>query len=99
VQGSCKNLLGNAGRNSLIGPGFEELDFSIIKNTYIKKVSEIFNAQFRAEVFNLLNRPNFSLPSNTLFDANGGPLSTAGSITSASASTSRQIQFALKVIW
>jgi hypothetical protein len=99
VQGSCKNLLGNAGRNSLIGPGFEELDFSIIKNTYIKKVSESFNTQFRAEVFNLLNRPNFSLPNNTLFDANGGPLSTAGSITAASASTSRQIQFALKVIW
>ncbi len=51
----CFNLRGNAGRNILIGPGVTSLDFSIFKNNYIKKISERFNVQFRAEIFNILN--------------------------------------------
>src|SRR5882762_9825139 len=43
-------------------PGVSNLDFSLIKNAYMKRISETFNAQFRAEVFNLLNRANFALP-------------------------------------
>jgi hypothetical protein len=42
-------------------PGVSNLDFSLIKNAYMKRISETFNAQFRAEVFNLLNRANFAL--------------------------------------
>jgi len=50
---------GNLGRNSLIGPGYENLDFSIFKTT---KITESIKIQIRAEVFNTLNRPNFSSP-------------------------------------
>jgi hypothetical protein len=97
---TCINLAGNAGRNSLIGPGLTDLDFSVFKNNPIRRISEAFNVQFRAEVFNILNHPNFLPPTNNtdIFDASGNPISSAGVITSTS-NTSREIQFAIKFIW
>jgi hypothetical protein len=91
---------GNLGRNSLVGPGISNLDFSVFKNNPLKRISETFNAQFRAELFNILNRANFASPTQNLavFDQNGLPVSSAGLITSTQ-TTSRQIQFALKLIW
>jgi hypothetical protein len=100
VTGTCANLLGNAGRNSIVGPGLATWDFSLFKNNYIKRISETFNAQLRAEFFNILNRPNFATPvdNQTLFDQHGNPVAGAGAIDRTS-TTSRQIQFALKLIW
>jgi len=93
-------LLGNAGRNSVVGPGLMTWDFSLLKNNYIKRFSESFNLQFRAEFFNILNRPNFATPfhNNTLFDQSGNPVGGAGAIDQTS-TPSRQIQFGLKLIW
>ncbi len=89
--------MGNAGRNSLIGPGLSNFDLALFKNNYI---SEGFNVQFRVEFFNVLNHTNFSPPvaNNTLFSANGAPVTTAGLITTTS-TPSRQLQFALKIVW
>jgi hypothetical protein len=97
---NCSNLLGTARRNSLIGPGLMEFDFSLFKNNYIKKISETFNVQFRAEAFNVFNRANFQAPfaNNALFDQTATPIGGAGEIT-ATNTTARQIQFALKLIW
>ena len=94
------NRWGNLGRNTLIGPGQSKLDASIFKNNRIPRISETFNAQFRAEFFNVLNHTNFSSPTgnNVVFDQNGVPVPSAGLITSTQ-TTSRQIQFALKLIW
>ena len=58
----CSNVLGNAGRNSLYGPGLKTWDFSVFKNTGIPRISETFNVQFRAEFFNILNHTNFLSP-------------------------------------
>jgi hypothetical protein len=93
-------LLGNTGRNSLTGPGLENFDFSLTKNNYIKRISESFNVQFRAEFFNVLNRANFNPPitNSTLFNDNGTPTDGAGSLDSTS-TPAREIQFALKIIW
>jgi hypothetical protein len=92
--------LGNLGRNSLTGPGLSDFDMSLFKNNPIPKISETFNAQFRAEFFNILNRANFAPPLNnrTLFTASGVAIPTAGLITST-ITTSRQIQFGLKLTW
>jgi hypothetical protein len=100
VPGSCSNLLGNAGRNSVIGPGLVTWDFSLFKNNYIKRISDSFNVQFRAEFFNILNRPNFAVPTDnqTFFAQDGSAVGGAGSVDQTS-TTARQIQFALKVIW
>jgi hypothetical protein len=98
----CFNLRGNSGRNILTGPGLSNLDLSLFKNNYIKRISENFNAQFRAEIFNILNRANFGVPAtpnNTdIFDSTGAPTGVAGLVTSTT-TTAREIQFALKVTW
>jgi hypothetical protein len=59
---------GNVGRNSLIGPGYLGLDFSLVKDTKVKWLGEAGNIQFRAEVFNIINHPNFAQPSREVFD-------------------------------
>ena len=93
-------LLGTARRNSLRGPRLTDLDFSVFKNNYIRSISETFNIQFRAELFNVFNHPNFLPPldNNTLFDQSGNPVGGAGLIDGTS-TTSRQIQLALKIIF
>lgn len=100
VPGSCSNLMGNTGRNSVIGPGLATWDFSLFKNNYITKISENFNAQFRTEFFNILNRANFAAPvdNETLFTVAGAPVGGAGAVDQTS-TTAREIQFALKLIW
>jgi outer membrane receptor protein involved in Fe transport len=99
---ACFNLRGNAGRNILIGPGVTSLDFSVFKNNYIKRVSEKFNVQFRAEIFNILNHANFAppvTPDNTdVFDGTGAPTGVTG-LLSKTTTTAREIQFAIKVIF
>jgi hypothetical protein len=99
----CFNLRGDSGRNILTGPGLSNLDFSIFKNNYIRKVSENFNVQFRAEFFNILNHANFAVPvtpDNTdIFDSTGAPNGAAGLLTTTGGNTAREIQFALKLIW
>jgi hypothetical protein len=91
---------GDLGRDTFIGPGLVTWDFSVLKNTRIR---ESLNLQFRAEIFNLLNRANFNTPNLILFTpptaANPtGVSGTAGAITSTS-TTARQVQFALKLLW
>jgi hypothetical protein len=93
-------LRGNLGRNTVIGPGLSSFDFSLFKNNHIKRISDAFNVQFRAEFFNIFNRANFSPPldNKDIFDSSGNPIGNAGLITGTE-TPSRQIQFALKVIW
>ena len=101
----CFNLRGNAGRNIMNGPGVTSLDFSIFKNNRIPRISESFNIQFRVEMFNIMNHPNFAPPGpgdgNTdIFDPSGASLAPPGGISGALVRTTipeRQIQFAIKV--
>jgi hypothetical protein len=85
---------GNLGRDTLIGPGLATWDFSTVKDTRLK---ERLTLQFRAEIFNLLNRANFNTPNLIVFTPSGVS-GTAGAITSTS-TTARQVQFALKLLW
>jgi len=98
----CFNLRGNAGRNIINTPGVTELDFSVFKNNYIKKISERFNVQFRAEIFNILNHANFAppiTPTNTdIFDGTGNLSAGVGQLTKTT-TTAREIQFAIKVVF
>jgi hypothetical protein len=110
VSLQCFNLRGNAGRNIMIGPGITSLDFSVFKNNHIQRISENFNVQFRVEIFNILNHPNFAPPGpgdgNTdIFDATGASLApnvvqggTAGVLLRTTV-PERQVQFAIKFIF
>ena len=97
----CFNLRGNSGHNILVGPGTSNLDFSVFKNNYIKRISENYNMRFRAEFFNILNRANFAVPitpGNTdIFDSMGAPTGVAGLLTSTT-TTAREIQSALESV-
>ena len=85
---------GTLGRGVYSGPGLATADVSLFKNIGL---SERTHLQFRAEAFNALNRSNFGTPNATVFS--GAAISpTAGLITST-ATTSRQIQFGLKLIF
>jgi hypothetical protein len=77
---------GNAGYNSLRGPGYTDIDFSLFRNFAMFESS---NLQFRAEAFNAFNHPNFSNPDGVLEDA------TFGQITSIYG-TPREVQLAVK---
>ena len=85
---------GNLGRGVFSGPGLANVDASLFKETAI---SERARLQFRTEVFNILNRANFGTPNATVF-SNGAVSPSAGLIT-ATATTSRQIQFGLKLLF
>ena len=56
---------GNVGRDSLIGPGLLDLDYSLVKDTSVKWLGEAGKVEFRAEFFNILNHPNFAQPTGT----------------------------------
>jgi hypothetical protein len=87
---------GNAGRNILQGPGLVETDLSLTKKF---SFSERWNMQFRSEFFNVFNHTNFNIPNPVVYaSATGGPSPTAGVIT-ATSTTSRQIQFGVKLMW
>jgi hypothetical protein len=89
------------GRNVLIGPNLVDMDLSLNKDTAIRKLSEGASLQFRVEVFNLLNHPNFGIPLNpSVFGSPsaGGFSPSAGAISNTTTS-SRQIQVALKLIF
>jgi hypothetical protein len=83
-----RGTFGNAGRNILTGPGYSNVNASLVKTAAL---SEQLKLQLRAEVFNLFNHPNFNLPDNFL----GSP--TFGRITSAQ--SPRHIQFAVKLLF
>jgi hypothetical protein len=79
---------GNAGRNIIDGPSYQNVNLSLAKNAAIK---ESVNLQFRAEFFNIFNHPNFGLPDNFV----GSP--TFGSILSAE--SPRRVQFGVKLLF
>jgi len=99
--GTCANLLGNGGRNSIVGPGLINFDLSLFKNNRIESISDLFNIQFRVEAFNVLNRTNFNPPTanNQVFNADGTSGGLTPGLLDTTSTTSRQVQVALKVIW
>ncbi|MBI3940062.1 MAG: TonB-dependent receptor [Acidobacteria bacterium] len=91
-------FFGNVGRNTIVGPGGVNVDFSLAKNTPLRVVSETAQVQFRAEFFNVLNHANFAVPDGIVLGTNGAPR-TAGARIRSTVTTSRQIQFGLKIVF
>ncbi|MDQ3802934.1 MAG: carboxypeptidase regulatory-like domain-containing protein [Acidobacteriota bacterium] len=79
---------GNAGRNIVEGPGYENFNASLVKNA---RFGERYDLQLRAEFFNLFNHPNFNLPDNFF----GSP--SFGRVTSAR--EPRHVQFGAKLLF
>lgn len=100
-------FFGNLGRNTLIGPGFSNVDVSMIKDIRVKSVTEQFRLQFRVEFFNAFNHPNFDLPGNAqnltaasfIFTNASGQPNLAATRPVKTTNDPREIQLALKVVW
>lgn len=87
---------GNVGRNVLQGPSLFETDLSLARKF---NFTERVGLQFRAECFNVFDHTNLNTPNPVVYAAaTGGPSPTAGLVTST-ATTSRQIQLGLKLLW
>jgi len=80
---------GNLGRNTLLGPGFFNVDAALMKNFH---VGETRRLQIRWEVFNATNHPSYGLPNSTLGDPDFGTIRTT-------ISTPRQMQFGIKFVF
>ena len=98
--------VGDAGRDSVVGPGYANWDLSLLKAT---QISQAVRLQFRAEFFNILNHTNLALPNEVVYSAGPTQGTTASQATvaalgspgviSATANTSRQIQLGLKLLF
>jgi len=91
---------GNAKRNSLRGPDLRLIDMALVKTT---PIAAGYQAQLRFEIFNLLNRANFDLPSNTtdgetVFDEAGNRLPDAGKIFNT-ITDGRSFQLAVRIMF
>jgi hypothetical protein len=80
---------GNVGRNTVIGPGILNLDFSTLKNIRIREGHQL---EFRFEVFNMPNHPNWGLPNGTANSPNFGKVTSTNT-------DMRDLQFALKYVF
>ncbi len=85
---NAPGTFGNAGRNSLQGPGAFNMDAALIRKI---RILEATNLQIRIETFNLLNHPTFANPRSTITDSNFGRILTAND--------PRIMQFALKYVF
>jgi hypothetical protein len=99
-----EGAVGDSGRDTLTGPGLSDVDLSLIKNT---SIHERVHAQFRIEYFNILNHTNFTTPNPVVYSTGPTPakastdpvLSPTAGVETATATTSRQLQFALKFLF
>ena len=107
VGSTVYGTYGNVSRDSLVGPGLTEVDFSAAKTTHL---TERLGLQFRAEFFNILNHTNLAIPNEVVYSAAptigtaGGvqtvtpsAISPTAGVVTATATTSRQIQFGAKL--
>jgi hypothetical protein len=89
------NAFGNLGRNVVIGPGFSDLDFSLVKDT---KITERVTWEVRADAFDLFNVHNFGQPGSVLNTATFG-LITNTRFPPGDSGSSRQLQIAMKLMF
>ncbi|HSR06042.1 MAG TPA: carboxypeptidase regulatory-like domain-containing protein [Bryobacteraceae bacterium] len=104
-------VVGDLGKNTVIGPSYQSVDFSLSKDT---RIFERLNMQFRAEIFNILNHTNLATPGylnlgninafTAVGGLNGSPAGITGNASNAGAigaiiGTSRQIQLGMKFIF
>ncbi|HTW48746.1 MAG TPA: carboxypeptidase-like regulatory domain-containing protein [Acidobacteriaceae bacterium] len=86
---------GNVSRDSLVGPGLTDFDFSAAKDTPL----ENFHLQLRAGFYNILNRANFRTPNEITYASATSIASPTGGLITQTATSSRQIQFSAKILF
>ena len=96
---TCLNLMGNIPRNSIIGPGLVDFDMSLLKDNHIPKLGENTSLQFRVDIFNIFNRPNYSPPTDNIIQMDPVGVANFGVIDQDLQVPMREMQFSLKLTW
>jgi outer membrane receptor protein involved in Fe transport len=86
---------GDLGRNTIIGPGFFNIDFALVKDTML---TERLKWQIRADAFDLLNQANFGQPGSTVGTSTFGLIGSTR-FPAGDSGSSRQLQLAMKLIF
>ena len=87
---------GDTARNIIDGPGFNNVDLTLMK---VFSITERVRLQFRAEAFNVFNHPYFTLPNSNVSSPSFGSIPPAGSTLNSNTATNRELQLALKLIF
>jgi hypothetical protein len=87
------NRFGDLGRNAVVGPAFHNTDLSVVKNARLGSGAAL---QFRIDVFDLFNHPNFGPPGNIVGSPTFGKI-TRTRLPTGEAGSSRQLQLAVKL--
>jgi hypothetical protein len=90
---------GNLGRNTIYGPGFGSVDFSVFKTT---PIGEKLKAEFRVEIFNLFNRTNYANPNTTYSSSSFGQITSTrngGSAPGLGFGEPRNTQLGLRLVF
>jgi hypothetical protein len=90
--------LGTCGRNRMVGPGLAQVDMSVLKTT---RITENVKVQFRWEVFNAFNRPNYTIPVNNVRSGSFGTVTSTPDVYNPviSQGGARAMQWVLKVLF
>jgi len=94
ADGNPLGIIGSSPRSVCCGPGINNIDFSLLKDT---KLTERFKMEFRAEFFNIVNHAQFSKVDGNISDGDVTQGGTFGKVLRAR--DPRLIQFAMKLIW
>jgi hypothetical protein len=86
---------GNVSRDSLVGPGLTDFDFSAAKDTPL----EDFHLQLRAGFYNILNHANFRTPNEITYASATSIASPTGGLITQTSTNSRQLQFSAKILF
>lgn len=87
--------IGNEGRNLFLGPTLKQDDIALVKNFKLEK----YTLQFRFEAFNVFNHPNFADPNSGVYLDGAGDVDPTSGLITATVTTSRQLQLAMKFIF
>jgi hypothetical protein len=87
---------GDTSRDIIDGPGFNNLDLSLMK---LFPIGERVKLQFRFEAFDAFNHPYFGLPNTNISSPTVGSIGPSGSVYDSNTASNREIQFALKLIF
>ena len=88
------NTYGDAGRNSLLGPGYASFDISLLRRFTLPERATL---TLEAQSFNLFNRPDFALPGTYQGESNFGVISSGLSAAISSVSDRRELQFSARL--
>src|SRR5579863_4004242 len=94
ANGNALGIIGSSPRSVCCGPGINNIDFSLLKDT---RLTERFKMEFRAEFFNIVNHAQFSRVDGNISDGSVTQGGTFGKVLNVR--DPRLIQFAMKVIW